>query len=265
MAEASYMQAKDEVKVSVSDNPPVVIKRLASSSSVSVAGSGNSSLPSSSSLRRSSTGLASSSMRNKFKVVVLGDVMVGKTSFIARFLYGNFNTQYQATIGIDFLSTSVSLPDRTLRLQIWDTAGQERFRSLIPSYIRDCAVAFVLYDVAERSSFEHVQEWVHRIKNEGGERVVVVLCGNKCDVDNRAVSTEEGEALASDLGALFFETSAKTGENVKAAFHKAAGELPHEEASSATTTTTATGSTTVVVLKGTATPLQKDANGMCLC
>jgi Ras-related protein Rab-6A len=94
--------------------------------------------------------MAESSFSNplrKFKLVFLGEQSVGKTSLITRFMYDNFDAQYAATIGIDFLSKTMYLDDRTVRLQLWDTAGQERFRSLIPSYIRDSSVAIVVYDV----------------------------------------------------------------------------------------------------------------------
>ncbi|CDQ58808.1 unnamed protein product [Oncorhynchus mykiss] len=83
----------------------------------------------------------------KFKLVFLGEQSVGKTSLITRFMYDSFDNTYQATIGIDFLSKTMYLEDRTIRLQLWDTAGQERFRSLIPSYIRDSAAAVVVYDI----------------------------------------------------------------------------------------------------------------------
>jgi Ras-related protein Rab-6A len=83
----------------------------------------------------------------KYKLVFLGDQGVGKTSIITRFMYDTFDKNYQATIGIDFLSKTMYLEDRTVRLQLWDTAGQERFRSLIPSYIRDSSVAVVVYDI----------------------------------------------------------------------------------------------------------------------
>jgi Ras-related protein Rab-6A len=89
----------------------------------------------------------SSNPLRKFKLVFLGEQSVGKTSLITRFMYDNFDAQYAATIGIDFLSKTMYLEDRTVRLQLWDTAGQERFRSLIPSYIRDSSVAVVVYDV----------------------------------------------------------------------------------------------------------------------
>jgi Ras-related protein Rab-6A len=84
----------------------------------------------------------------KFKLVFLGEQSVGKTSLITRFMYDSFDNMYQATIGIDFLSKTMYLEDRTVRLQLWDTAGQERFRSLIPSYIRDSSVAVVVYDIS---------------------------------------------------------------------------------------------------------------------
>ena len=83
---------------------------------------------------------------NKYKLVFLGEQAVGKTSVITRFMYDTFDYNYQATIGIDFLSKTMYLEDRSVRLQLWDTAGQERFRSLIPSYIRDSSAAVVVYD-----------------------------------------------------------------------------------------------------------------------
>lgn len=84
---------------------------------------------------------------SKYKLVFLGDQSVGKTSIITRFVYDKFDVNYQATIGIDFLTKTQYLEDRSVRLQLWDTAGQERFRSLIPSYIRDSSVAVVVYDI----------------------------------------------------------------------------------------------------------------------
>lgn len=89
---------------------------------------------------------------SKYKVVFLGDQGTGKTSIIKAFIYGSFDSAYAATIGIDFLSKTLALEDRTVRLQIWDSAGQERFRSLIPSYIRDSSVAVVVYDISSECS-----------------------------------------------------------------------------------------------------------------
>ncbi|MQM04108.1 hypothetical protein Taro_036904 [Colocasia esculenta] len=199
----------------------------------------------------------------KYKLVFLGDQSVGKTSIITRFMYDKFDTTYQvndspdhrpihprcardppsrfefslsrATIGIDFLSKTMYLEDRTVRLQLWDTAGQERFRSLIPSYIRDSSVAVIVYDVASRQSFLNTSKWIEEVRTERGSDVIIVVVGNKTDlVDKRQVSIEEGEAKGRDLGVMFIETSAKAGFNIKALFRKIAAALPGMETLSST-------------------------------
>merc|ERR1712127_241012 len=164
----------------------------------------------------------------KFKLVFLGEQSVGKTSLITRFMYDSFDNTYQATIGIDFLSKTMYLEDRTVRLQLWDTAGQERFRSLIPSYIRDSTVAVVVYDITNVNSFEQVTRWVEDVRAERGSDVIIVLVGNKTDLaDKRHVSIDEGEKKAQELGvSLFIETSAKAGYNVKQLFRRIAAALP---------------------------------------
>ncbi|KAG1454162.1 hypothetical protein G6F46_009335 [Rhizopus delemar] len=163
----------------------------------------------------------------KFKLVFLGEQSVGKTSLITRFMYDTFDNSYQATIGIDFLSKTMYLEDRTVRLQLWDTAGQERFRSLIPSYIRDSSVAVVVYDITNRVSFQNTSKWIEDVRAERGLEVIIVLVGNKTDLsDKREVTLEEGEKKASDTGVLFIETSAKAGHNVKSLFKRIALALP---------------------------------------
>ncbi|CAO1614066.1 unnamed protein product [Parajaminaea phylloscopi] len=163
----------------------------------------------------------------KFKLVFLGEQSVGKTSLITRFMYDTFDSTYQATIGIDFLSKTMYLEDRTVRLQLWDTAGQERFRSLIPSYIRDSSVAVVVYDVTSRASFQNTSKWVDDVRTERGADVIIVLVGNKTDLgDKRQVTTEEAEAKAAEFNVMFIETSAKAGHNVKTLFKKIAQALP---------------------------------------
>lgn len=170
----------------------------------------------------------------KYKLVFLGDQSVGKTSVITRFMYDKFDNTYQATIGIDFLSKTMYLEDRTVRLQLWDTAGQERFRSLIPSYIRDSSVAVVVYDVSNRTSFLNTARWIEEVRTERGSDVIVVLVGNKTDlVDKRQVSIEEGDAKAREFNVMFIETSAKAGFNIKALFRKIAAALPGLETLSA--------------------------------
>uniref|UniRef100_A0A6B2LJP5 Uncharacterized protein n=1 Tax=Arcella intermedia TaxID=1963864 RepID=A0A6B2LJP5_9EUKA len=163
-------------------------------------------------------------------MVFLGDQSVGKTSIITRFMYDTFDSAYQPTIGIDFLSKTMYLDDKTIRLQLWDTAGQERFRSLIPSYIRDSSVAVICYDITVRDSFVNTTKWIDEVRNERGNEVIIMLCGNKTDMDdNRTVSYEEGEAEAKKHNIMFIETSAKAGFNIKALFRKVAAALPGME------------------------------------
>ncbi|KAL2868072.1 Rab family GTPase YPT6 [Aspergillus lucknowensis] len=163
----------------------------------------------------------------KFKLVFLGEQSVGKTSLITRFMYDSFDNTYQATIGIDFLSKTMYLEDRTVRLQLWDTAGQERFRSLIPSYIRDSSVAVVVYDISNAKSFQNTRKWIDDVRGERGNDVIIVLVGNKTDLsDKREVTTAQGEEEAKKNGLMFIETSAKVGHNVKQLFRRIAQALP---------------------------------------
>ena len=163
----------------------------------------------------------------KYKLVFLGDVYVGKTSIINRFMYETFDVNYQATIGIDFLSKTMYLDDRTVRLQLWDTAGQERFRSLIPSYIRDSSVAIVVFDLTNRQTFDNVSKWADDVRAERGSDAIIVMVGNKSDkVEERAVTSEEGQAKAKELDSMYIESSAKTGDNIKQLFRNVASALP---------------------------------------
>lgn len=170
------------------------------------------------------------SAQAKHKLVFLGDIYVGKTSIINRFMYESFDNNYQATIGIDFLSKTLYLDDRTVRLQLWDTAGQERFRSLIPNYIRDSSVAVIVFDITNKQTFISCDKWVEDVKNERGNDAVVVLVGNKIDkAEERNVTKEEAEAKARSLDAFYIETSAKTGDNVKQLFKQIATTLPGDK------------------------------------
>jgi len=164
--------------------------------------------------------------RTTYKLVFLGDESVGKTSIITRFMYEHFDDTYQATIGIDFLSKTIYMPDRVVRLQLWDTAGQERFRSLIPSYIRDSSVAIVVFSIDNRQSFANVGQWIDVVRSERGNEVVIVMVGNKIDLQNREVSKTEGEEKAHNLGVVYIETSAKEATNVKKLFSDVAMKLP---------------------------------------
>lgn len=170
-----------------------------------------------------------SNILRKYKIVFLGDQGVGKTSLITRFMYDTFEEQYSATIGIDFLSKTMYLEDnKTIRLQLWDTAGQERFRSLIPSYIRDSNVAVVCYDITNKKSFDNLDKWIQEVQLERGNEVIIVIVGNKSDLNSkRQVSMEELEQKAKLVECkIFLETSTKANHNIKLLFKKIAKNLP---------------------------------------
>ncbi|KAJ2988848.1 hypothetical protein NUW58_g3768 [Xylaria curta] len=172
----------------------------------------------------------------KFKLVFLGEQSVGKTSLITRFMYDSFDNMYQATIGIDFLSKASRNKHAgppSLKL-LWDTAGQERFRSLIPSYIRDSSVAVVVYDISNAKSFQNTKKWIDDVRAERGNDVIIVLVGNKTDLnDKREVTTQQGEDEAKKNNLMFVETSAKLGHNVKILFRRIAQALPGMEGTDA--------------------------------
>ena len=146
----------------------------------------------------------------KYKIVFLGNQNVGKTSIIHRFIYETFEDNYQATIGIDFMSQKMFVEDKVIILNLWDTAGQERFKSLIPSYIKDSAVAIVCYDVTNAESFQSVDKWIEDAKAIREDDVLLILVGNKSDMEStRQVTYDQGKEYAEKMNLLFFETSAK--------------------------------------------------------
>lgn len=156
---------------------------------------------------------------------------------IHRFIYETFEDNYQATIGIDFMSQKLHIEDKVIILNLWDTAGQERFKSLIPSYIKDSAVAVVCYDVTSRESFTSVEKWVEDAKAIRENDVLLVLVGNKSDMEQqRQVPHEEAKEYADRMNFMFYETSAKTGYNVKAVFNELAKKLTGIEVKTQTET-----------------------------
>lgn len=127
---------------------------------------------------------------SKFKVVLVGDQNVGKTSIISRFIHDNFEQSSnvpafitQPTVGIDFVTKTMQVDGETLRLQLWDTAGQERFRSLIPSYVRDADCCLIVLDVSSKSTMEGIDKWHDFVRDTRGQDGLVFLVGNKMDLD----------------------------------------------------------------------------------
>lgn len=154
-----------------------------------------------------------------FRLVVLGDYSVGKSSITLQYVKNEFNPNEESTIGAAFLTKTVLFRDNYVKFEIWDTAGQERYNSLIPMYYRGAQAALIVYDVTSMKSFLRAQSWLQELSTEKPKNFLKVLIGNKIDLEQREVSTEEGLNLAQQNNISYFETSAKTGENIDNVFY----------------------------------------------
>ena len=161
-----------------------------------------------------------------FKYIIIGDPSVGKSCILNQFLNGAFTDDYDITVGVEFGAKTIDLRDKKVKLQIWDTAGQDSFKSITRAYYRGAAAALICYDITCHESFENLHSWLEECKTNGNPEMTLVLVGNKIDLgDNREVSTEEGQAFATENDMLFFETSAKTSERVGELFQKSATKI----------------------------------------
>merc|ERR1712063_189343 len=146
-----------------------------------------------------------------FKYIIVGDTAVGKSCLLLQFTDKRFQPVHDLTIGVEFGSRTITIDDNQIKLQIWDTAGQESFRSITRSYYRGAAGALLVYDITRRDTFNHVSRWLEEARSNGNPNMVVLLVGNKSDLDaRRQVQRSEGEQFAEKHGLIFLETSAKT-------------------------------------------------------
>jgi len=159
------------------------------------------------------------SVERQFKVVLLGEGCVGKTSLTLRYVQNTFNERHVTTIQASFLTKRLNVDGKRVNLAIWDTAGQERFHALGPIYYRDANGALLVYDITDQDSFQKVQNWVKELRKMLGKDIVLVIAGNKCDLErNRVVSIKDAEAFADSVGAKHFSTSAKLNKGVNELF-----------------------------------------------
>ncbi|TRZ20098.1 hypothetical protein HGM15179_007079 [Zosterops borbonicus] len=156
-----------------------------------------------------------------FKLLIIGNSSVGKTSFLFRYADDTFTPAFVSTVGIDFKVKTVYRNDKRVKLQIWDTAGQERYRTITTAYYRGAMGFVLMYDITSEDSFNAVQDWATQIKTYSWDNAQVILVGNKCDMeDDRIVPVEKGKHLADQLGFDYFEASAKENINVRQVFER---------------------------------------------
>jgi|LauGreDrversion4_2_1035121.scaffolds.fasta_scaffold642038_1 Ras-related protein Rab-5C len=165
-----------------------------------------------------------------YKLVLLGDASVGKTSLVGRFVNNAFNEAVETTVGAAFSTQSVKAPEtgRMIKFEIWDTAGQERFKSLAPMYYRNASAAVVVFDVSSDVSFTRAKDWVKQLALSNNPDIVIALAANKSDLPNaqRQVKLEDARNFAQSEKLIYMETSAKNGNNVSKLFEVIANKLP---------------------------------------
>ncbi|GAB4848747.1 Ras- protein Rab11D [Ancistrocladus abbreviatus] len=154
-----------------------------------------------------------------FKVVLIGDSAVGKSQILARFARNEFSLDSKATIGVEFQTRTLIIQHKSIKAQIWDTAGQERYRAVTSAYYRGAVGALLVYDITKRQTFEHIPRWLEELRGHADKNIVIMLIGNKTDLeDQRVVSTEDATEFAQKEGLFFLETSALESTNVETAF-----------------------------------------------
>ena len=143
------------------------------------------------------------------KIVLCGDSGVGKTNLLMRYLLGTYQPETKATIGVDFFAKNVVLDDKNVKIQFFDTAGQEKYRSICSTYFKNVNGIILVYDITDRKSFDSLSEWLETIYRYASDEIVIMLIGNKKDLEEeRNITKDEAETYASEKGMFFMETSA---------------------------------------------------------
>ena len=159
----------------------------------------------------------------QFKVPMIGDANVGKTSIVSRFTTANFEGETEPTVGVSTANLAIDVRGEKIEMSIWDTAGQERFHSMTRAYFRGATAVLLVFDISSRTSFSHLSQWVDDAQKLAPAQAVKVLVGNKSDLsDKREVSTAEAQDFADTHSLSFFETSALSGDRIDDAFMETA-------------------------------------------
>ena len=155
----------------------------------------------------------------KYKLIVIGDEIVGKTSILKRFKFNQFNAIYEPTVGLEFESIPILIDDQSVNLLLYDMSGHQKFRGLIPLYTSDANIILLIYDISKLDSFNNIDKWYSSLNNINKKEVIFALVGNKCDLDyNRKVKTEEAQKYADNHNFIFQEVSAMNGDGIQELF-----------------------------------------------
>ncbi|MHA1298192.1 MAG: Rab family GTPase [Candidatus Helarchaeota archaeon] len=151
------------------------------------------------------------------KCIVVGDAAVGKTALTVRFAEDTFRDDYKVTIGVDFSIKMMNVYGSKIKLQIWDTGGQEQFSYIRPLYYTGASCGLVVFDKTNKKSFENIEKWINEVYTNRG-KIPLIVIGNKDDLPNKVITTEEGTRFAKKFGTIYFDTSAKSGKYVDLVF-----------------------------------------------
>ena len=155
----------------------------------------------------------------KYKLIVIGDELVGKTAILNRFKFNQFNAIYEPTLGLEFQSIPILIDDQSVNLLLYDMSGHQKFRSLIPLYTGDANIILLIYDISKYESFNNIEKWYSSLNNINKKDVIFALVGNKCDLDyNRKVQIEEAQKYANARNFIFQEVSAMNGDGIQELF-----------------------------------------------
>ena len=162
--------------------------------------------------------------RTCIKLAILGDSKVGKTSICQSYLNMEFRNEYLSTIGQDKYETKIKMRNgEQMELIIFDTAGKEKYHSICLNTLRSAQGVVVVFDLGDRKSFENVKDWLGKIKDYC-DKVLIVLFGNKCDIDEREVKTEEIQKFVKENNLTYYETSPKIKKGYSEGFEKLAND-----------------------------------------
>ena len=153
-----------------------------------------------------------------FKLVLIGDTSVGKSCILTRYADDQFTENYVTTIGVDFRFKTMIVMDKIIKVQVWDTAGQERYRSITNAYYRGAEGILIIYDQTNKESFNNIDNWIEEVTKYTGKDVIICALGNKCDLKDNEISSDDIKNYIKKRKIKFFKVSAKTGSGVEDAF-----------------------------------------------